>query len=165
MALPRWPQGEHREVVAHHAGLTFAATVGHLSDAVRKLAAVATPDECRQPLWRGVRGELPRSFWSPDENGKVVAVDMGFMSTSRNRETPIDYMAEGDGMKNVLWCLKPQPESDAACAPQPRELTRSCARGASPTRPPLAQTASAIAGWQVPPWSRHLALVAIRVGG
>ena len=36
---------------------------------------------------------------------------MAFMSTSLARDTPIDYMGE-DG-SNVLWALKPEPETDA----------------------------------------------------
>ena len=105
--------GAFREELAHHAGLTFAATVGHICRAIRKLAAVATPEEATAPLWRGVRGVLPKTFWVPDEQGIVCAVDMAFMSTSRNRSTPIQYMA-GDGMENVLWCLQPAAESDSA---------------------------------------------------
>ena len=35
------------------------------------------------------------------------------MCTSRNRQTPIDYMAVKPA-ENVLWCLQPQMESDAA---------------------------------------------------
>ena len=66
---------------------------------------MATPEEAEEPLWRGVRGVLPNTFWVPDEQGIVCAVDMGFMSTSRNRRTPINYMA-GEGMENVLWCLQ-----------------------------------------------------------
>eukprot|EP00966_Prymnesium_polylepis_P145543 3361512-Prymnesium_polylepis.2 len=46
-----------------------------------------------------------------DEQNMICAVDMGFLSTSRNQQTPVDYM-KGD--QNVLWCLKPQPESDSA---------------------------------------------------
>ena len=76
--------------MAHHPSLTFAATVGHLCNAIRKLAAVATIEEVNAPLWRGVRGELPRTFWVEDERGMVCAVDMAFMSTSRRRQTPIE---------------------------------------------------------------------------
>ena len=36
---------------------------------------------------------------------------MAFMSTSRNRITPIEYMGSG---KNVLWELRPEKQSDAA---------------------------------------------------
>lgn len=102
--------GGFRREVARNAGLTFAATTRHLVHAIRKLAA-ATPDaEACSELWRGVRGELPRAFWLPDAAGDVCAVDMAFMSTSRDKATPVAYMASGG--PNVLWGLKPHPESD-----------------------------------------------------
>ena len=104
--------GEFRRSVAHNPSLTFAATVGHICRAIRKLAAVATPEEATRPLWRGVRGELARGFWMPDEQGMVCAVDMAFMSTSRNRQTPVEYMQ--DAAPNVLWELQPKAESDSA---------------------------------------------------
>ena len=103
--------GRYREAIARHAEVTFTATIGHLCRAVRKLAAVATHEEAAQPLWRGVRGELPRSFWAADETGVIAAVDMAFMSTSRHERTPIEYMGGG---ANVLWELRPQTESDSA---------------------------------------------------
>lgn len=105
--------GTHRHALATHPLHTFASTCRHLTSAVRKLAACATKDECAAPLWRGVRGELKPSFWVRDEKGLVCAVDTAFMSTSRRRETPIDYM-DATGGKNVLWELHPRTESDAA---------------------------------------------------
>ena len=63
------------------------------------------------PLYRGVRGELPNSFWVADEQGLVCATDTAFMSTSRNRKTPIEYMGGGT---NVLWELEPKVEDDTA---------------------------------------------------
>ena len=101
---------ELRAEMAKHPALTFAATVGHLCRAVRKLAAVATDEEARRPLWRNVRGELPRSFWTPDEQGLVCATDLAFFSTSRDEAQPLAYMQEGG--KNVLWELEAQPEND-----------------------------------------------------
>eukprot|EP00966_Prymnesium_polylepis_P251064 5805032-Prymnesium_polylepis.2 len=103
--------GEFRHHVAHDPSLTFSCTVGHVCSAIRKLAAVTSEEEAAQPLYRGVRGELPRSFWVADEQGMIVAVDMGFMSTSRTRETPIGYMGAGN---NVLWELEPLLQSDVA---------------------------------------------------
>ena len=104
--------GVYRAELAQNPKLTFAATVGHLCRAIRKLAAVATPEEAEMPLWRGVRGELDRAFWVPDSQGMVTAVDMAFMSTSIHRETPIQYL-RGAEEQNVLWELKPQVETDA----------------------------------------------------
>lgn len=117
-------QGRFRTELAAHAGLTFAATVRHIIQGIRKLSAVATAEEASQPLWRGVRGELPDAFWLPDKAGFVVAVDMAFMSTSRSRQTPIDYMSATSS--NVLWALKAQPESDAGyhCGADIRTLSQ-----------------------------------------
>ena len=72
--------------MARHPGLTFSATVRNLCGAIRKLAAVATPEEANTKLFRNVRGELPRSFWTPDEQDNVCATDMSFMSTSRDEK-------------------------------------------------------------------------------
>jgi len=102
-------QGRHRAALASDPALTFAQTCRHLAAAVRKLAAVATADEVAAPLWRGVRGELPRSFWVADSQGMVVATETAFMSTSRNKATPLAYMGGG---QNVLWKLHPRAESD-----------------------------------------------------
>lgn len=69
--------------MARHLDLTFAATVGHLTSAIRKLATAATAAE--------------------------ATVDMAFMSTSRWKATPVRYMGAG---RNVLWELQPREESD-----------------------------------------------------
>mgnify|MGYP001982951521 CR=1 FL=1 len=58
-----------------------------------------------------MRGELEKAFWLPDAQGMVCAVDMAFMSTSRKRDAPIDYMDQKS--KNVLWQLQAAPESDS----------------------------------------------------
>ena len=49
--------------------LTFCSTVQHIINAIRKLAAVVTPEEAVEPLYRGVRGELPHGFWVPAKEG------------------------------------------------------------------------------------------------
>ena len=102
--------GVYRREMIQHPGITLAATVLHLIAAIRKLSAVATEEEASAPLWRGVRGALPRGFWHPDAAGMVCAVDMAFMSTSRAKSTPVEYM-QSDG-ENVLWSLKPGIESE-----------------------------------------------------
>ena len=60
-----------RRAVGRPCGGSYAATVGHICRAIRKLAAVATEEEATAPLWRGVRGELERAFWLPDAHGMV----------------------------------------------------------------------------------------------
>ena len=103
-----------RSALAHNPAVTLTATVGHICRAIRKLAAVTPPAELDTPLYRGVRGELPASFWTPDEQGMLMAVDCGFMSTSRDVSTAVEYMVPGGGTANVLWRLTPSAESDTA---------------------------------------------------
>ena len=131
--------GEFRLQMARHRELTFAATTRHLCSAIRKLADVTRGGEATAPaaaspggasgwqrvrdnltaaiggrsitLYRGVRGELPPAFWDRDEAGMISAVDSGFMSTSKNRNTPIQYM---QGELNVLWTLAATEPSDDA---------------------------------------------------
>ena len=105
-----WLTGAYREQIAKHAGVTFTATVQHLCRAIRKLAAITMPWEARKPLYRAVRGELPRAFWVKDEQGMVTAVETAFMSTSSNATTCIDYMQ--DPGHNVLWVINSKTETD-----------------------------------------------------
>ena len=70
-----------RQRVATHPGLTFTATVRHICSGIRKLAAVAEPEEALQSLYRGVRGELPRNFWVPDDQEMVIAVHLRSIAT------------------------------------------------------------------------------------
>ena len=74
--------GGFRRLVATHPAATFTATVAHLCRAIRKLSAITLPEEASSPLYRGVRGELPDSFWVRGELGMVCATDTAFMSTS-----------------------------------------------------------------------------------
>lgn len=103
-------QGDFRSAAYQNVDLTFSATVGHLCHAIRKICAVATLEETQQPLFRAVRGVLPRGFWNP-EHGMVCATESAFMSTSKNRKTPISYMGPDN---NVLWEMVPSSSSDGA---------------------------------------------------
>lgn len=108
--------GEERRILTQHPCLTFAATIGHICRAIRKLADVATEEEIKMPLWRGMRGPLPGSFWEeesafiPSATRQGVVVEPAFMSTSRLRSAPIDVMQVKGA--NVLWAIQPQPESE-----------------------------------------------------
>jgi hypothetical protein len=103
-------KGSYRSFLARNASITFAATVGHICAAVRRLAAVTTPEEACIPLFRGMRGKLDQQFWVPDEQGIVSATDNGFFSTCRSRQVGIQYMSRAS--PNVLWRILQKPESD-----------------------------------------------------
>ena len=86
-------KGELRVVVAEDPRVAYTCTVGHICRAIRKLAAVITHEEVREPLYRGVRGVLPEDFWKEDDSGITCAVDMAFMSTSRSRSARVGYIS------------------------------------------------------------------------
>ena len=106
--------GAERAACAADASTTFTGTCKHICRAIRKLAAVAEPEEVEEPLFRAVRGELPTSFWAPDATSTVCATDTAFMSTSRNRGIFVEYMDVDEGsasLENVLWHLTPRAPS------------------------------------------------------
>jgi hypothetical protein len=114
--------GTIRKSLALHVGLTFTATVGHLCRAVRKLSAATSPELVEITTYRGVRGMLPRSFWLPDEQDMVCAVDCGFVSTSTKKHVPMQFMmstvtdsnSDEEIIPNILWKLEAEKESDSA---------------------------------------------------
>ena len=62
--------------MARAAELTYAATTRQICSAIRKLSRV-NPSEAGAMRWRGVRGELPASFYSGSSQGaqRCVAED------------------------------------------------------------------------------------------
>ncbi len=83
--------------------------LSNLCHAIRKLAEISPPLR-NQMLYRGVRGDLPRTFWEEDEQGMICAVDGGFASTSKKSLTVEKYLGRGS---NIMWEIKTEPESDA----------------------------------------------------
>jgi hypothetical protein len=100
-------------------GFTYSSTVLHLINAIRKLTQIAAlqhaldhTDEGEVMLYRGVRGKLPDSFYEPDVQGFVTAVDFAFQSTSVDRAVPISFMAPN--ALNVLWVMHASHGADSA---------------------------------------------------
>ena len=109
---------------------TYSSTVFHLINAIRKLTQIAALQHARDRaqqgggaageeagaaevmLYRGVRGVLPDSFFEPDVQGFVTAVDYGFTSTSAVRAVPIGFMSPDE--YNVLWVLHCSSGADSA---------------------------------------------------
>lgn len=71
-----------RKHAARDASTSFAMTVWWLASALRKLAAANTAFENTRKLYRCMRGAITGSFWLPDPQGIVCAVDTAFMSTA-----------------------------------------------------------------------------------
>jgi hypothetical protein len=99
---------------------TYSSTVHHLINAIRKITQIDALEQQRLEeegamgegeeqvaaeltLYRGVRGVLPASFFEPDVQGFVTAVDFGFTSTSAERAVPIGFMSSDE--YNVLWVM------------------------------------------------------------
>jgi hypothetical protein len=112
-------------------GFTYSSTVHHLINAIRKFTQIAALQHARGRarqgggeaageageaeevmLYRGVRGELPDSFFEPDAQGFLTAVDFGFQSTSADRAVTIGFMAPG--APNVLWVMHGSHGADSA---------------------------------------------------
>ena len=102
---------EERRAAALDMQTTFGATAGHVISAIRKIAAANLPEENVRPLFRGLKGQLPASFWLPDAKGIVCACDVAFKSTSLGRATPIHYMAQPPS-QNLLWEIQAGVEDD-----------------------------------------------------
>jgi hypothetical protein len=99
---------------------TYSTTVYHLISAIRKITKItALQHACDEGagrgevmLYRGVRGKLPDSFYKPDAQGFITAVDFGFVSTSTDREVPISFMSPDS--VNVLWVMHGSHGADSA---------------------------------------------------
>jgi len=123
-----------RARLAQLRGFTYSSTVHHLMNAIRKLTQIAALEQQQQQqqqqeetdgsgggqpaaaaavtLYRGVRGVLPDSFFEPDVQGFVTAVDFGFSSASAERAVPIGFMSPDE--YNVLWVMHCSSGADSA---------------------------------------------------
>ncbi len=79
-------------------GNLFATTICVLQSAVMKTARVMRLPPGLE-LFRGLGGlaELPDSFSTPDEHGCLGYTEYGFLSTTSNRETAVEYSGAGEG--------------------------------------------------------------------
>ena len=100
---------EWRQRLAQVPSFTYSSTVMHLTALITKLCAIneSKLEEGEEVLlYRGVSGVLPESFFVPDAQGMIAAVDTGLMSTAAQRETPIHYIKGGVGVLFVLHCTR-----------------------------------------------------------
>jgi hypothetical protein len=97
---------EWRAKASHLFQLTYSATVHQLTSGLRKLIRVNTDFST---VFRTMRGELPDSFWLPDEFGDVTATDFGFLSSSRQQDICVELMQPKT--HNLLWEFRCQQET------------------------------------------------------
>jgi hypothetical protein len=117
------PERHWRARLAQVKDFTYSSTVLHLIRCIRKLTQIGAlqrgseelggaGESAAATLYRGVRGVLPASFFEPDVQGFISAVDFGFTSTSMERAVPIGFMAPGE--YNVLWVMHCTSGADSA---------------------------------------------------
>ena len=92
-----------RARLAQVEGFTYSSTVGHLVSLIRKGTKIEGLKHRRRLeqggeravellLYRSVGGKLPDSFFVPDIQGMLCAVDCGFSSTSTDRAASVKFM-------------------------------------------------------------------------
>ncbi len=88
--LRRYPKQEY-EVFRDGSNL-FPTTIAALASAVIKIARVTKLPPCLE-LFRGLGGliDLPEAFWKADSNGCIGYTEYGFMSTTSNKATALEY--------------------------------------------------------------------------
>jgi hypothetical protein len=114
------PERRWRARFAQLRHFTYSCTVHHLINAIRKITLIASLLHGSKEgsgneeiiLYRGVRGKLPDSFFKPDVQGFITAVDFGFVSTSTDAGVPVSFMAP-DAL-NVLWVMHGSHGADSA---------------------------------------------------
>jgi hypothetical protein len=114
------PERHWRARFAQLRHFTYSCTVHHLINALRKISQIATLQHALNGgskdeevmLYRGVRGKMPESFFTPDVQGFITAVDFGFQSTSTDREVCINFMSPDH--VNVLWAIHGSHGADSA---------------------------------------------------
>jgi hypothetical protein len=119
------PERHWRARFAQLRHFTYSCTVYHLINAIRKITQIASLQDAlsggkhscgggndEMMLYRGVRGKLPESFFKPDVQGFITAVDFGFVSTSADLNVPVSFMAP-DAL-NVLWAMHGSHGADSA---------------------------------------------------
>jgi hypothetical protein len=94
--LRRFPVRDFQQF--HLGGNQFSTTIYVLQSAVMKISRVMRLPPGLE-LYRGLGGlaELPDSFYEADEHGCLGYMEYGFLSTTSNRETAVQYSGAGEG--------------------------------------------------------------------
>jgi len=102
-------------------GNCFPTTLAALASAVAKIARVTKLPPGLE-LYRGLGGlmDLPEGFWKADENGCRGYTEYGFMSTTSNKATALEYSgAKEKRPKPMVTPLPLVPPGQHSERPQP----------------------------------------------
>ena len=121
---------EWRAQFAQQAQSTYSSTAFHLVNLIRKGSKIASlkrrqeirratgagnEDTCEELLlYRSLGGKLPDSFFVPDVQGMICAVDTGFSSASKVRAESVKFMKSNANQPCVLWVLHCAHEANSA---------------------------------------------------
>lgn len=120
LILRRFPLREYEAY--RDGGNCFATTIAVLASAVAKMARVTKLPPGLE-LFRGLGGlvDLPEEFWRSDENGCRGYTEYGFMSTTSNKATALEYSGAKEKRPNPTARppLLPRPSYPRPSTPWP----------------------------------------------
>ena len=96
MILRQFPEDDFKQFKS--GGNLFSTTIFVLQSAVVKISRVMRLPRGLE-LFRGLGGlaELPDTFKTPDEHGRLGYMEYGFLSTTSHKETAVEYSGAGEG--------------------------------------------------------------------
>ena len=101
LVLGRGPMYVHYNgVLRNKTKGSFVTTLHAINSGILKLSKLTKA----ATVYRGVAGGvLPKQFWSPNEHGVMGGIELGFMSTTTDRNVALGYMRQADKAAKMLF--------------------------------------------------------------
>ena len=82
---------------------SFVTTLHAINSGILKLSKLTKA----ATVYRGVAGGvLPKQFWSPNEHGVMGGIELGFMSTTTDRNVALGYMRQSNKAAKMLFEMR-----------------------------------------------------------
>ena len=82
---------------------SFVTTLHAINSGILKLSKLTKA----ATVYRGVAGGvLPKQFWSPNEHGVMGGIELGFMSTTTDRNVALGYMRQPNKAAKMLFEMR-----------------------------------------------------------
>ena len=82
---------------------SFVTTLHAINSGILKLSKLTKA----ATVYRGVAGGvLPKQFWSPNEHGVMGGIELGFMSTTTQREVALKYMRQSGKAAKMVFEIR-----------------------------------------------------------